>query len=61
MQVRTVLLAAALTLAPLATRAADLVIWWEEGFNPEEDGVVRELVVAFEAKTGKRVDLTFAG
>ena len=37
MRVRAVLLAAALVLAPLGARAADLVVWWEEGFNPEED------------------------
>ena len=37
MRVRAVILAAALALAPLGARAADLVVWWEEGFNPEED------------------------
>ena len=31
MRVRAVLLAAALVLAPLGARAADLVVWWEEG------------------------------
>ena len=53
MRVRAVLLAAALMLAPLGARAADLVVWWEEGFNPEEDQAVREIVAAFEQKTGK--------
>ncbi len=57
MRVRAVLLATALALAPLAAWAADLVVWWEEGTNPEEDTVVRETVAAFEDKTGKRVDL----
>ena len=42
MRVRAVLLAAALVLAPLGARAADLVVWWEEGCNPEEDQAVRE-------------------
>src|SRR3954447_12285752 len=56
MRVRAILLAAALALTPLAARAADLVVWWEEGFNPEEDQAVREIVAAFERKTGKRVD-----
>ena len=41
MRVRAVILAAALMLAPLGAWAADLVVWWEEGFNPEEDHAVR--------------------
>ena len=61
MRVRAVALAAALALvlAPLAARAveADLVIWWEKGVYPEEDEAVAELVAAFEAKTGKEVNL----
>jgi ABC-type glycerol-3-phosphate transport system substrate-binding protein len=52
MRVRAILLAAALMLAPPAARAADLVVWWEGGFNPEEDQAVRETVAAFEHKTG---------
>jgi hypothetical protein len=31
-------------IASLGTEAADLVVWWEEGFNPEEDAAVREIV-----------------
>jgi multiple sugar transport system substrate-binding protein len=54
-----VLLAVALVLAPLGARAADLVVWWEQGFNPEEDAAVREIVAAFEQKTGKQVELEF--
>jgi multiple sugar transport system substrate-binding protein len=57
MRVRAVVLAAMLMLAPLAARAADLVVWWEEGWYPEEDRAVEELVAAFEAKTGKDVEL----
>ena len=34
MRVRAILLAAALVLAPLGARAADLVVWWEEGLLP---------------------------
>ena len=60
MRVRAVILAAALMLAPLGARAADLVVWWEEGFNPEEDQAVREIVAAFEQKTGKQVELVFS-
>ena len=42
MRVRAVLLAAALALAPLGVRAADLVVWWEKGFYPEADQAVRD-------------------
>src|SRR3954447_2028689 len=59
MRVRAVLLAVALVLVPLGTRAADLLVWWEKGFYPEEDQAVRELVAAFERKTGKKVELAF--
>src|SRR4051794_17110412 len=59
MRVRAILLAAALALAPLGARAADLVVWWEHGFNPEEDQAVRETVAAFERKTGKTIELVF--
>jgi hypothetical protein len=33
MRVRAVVLAAVLALAPLAARAADLVVWWEDRAN----------------------------
>jgi multiple sugar transport system substrate-binding protein len=48
---------AALILAPLGARAADLVVWWEKGFYPQEDEAVRELVAAFEQGSGKLVEL----
>jgi multiple sugar transport system substrate-binding protein len=57
MRVHTILLAAALMLVPLGARAADLVVWWEEGVYSEEDEAVREIVAAFEAKSGKDVEL----
>jgi multiple sugar transport system substrate-binding protein len=60
MQVRAVILAAALVLVPLGARAADLVVWWEEEFAPGEDDAVREIITAFEHKTGKKVELRFA-
>ncbi|MDF2760056.1 MAG: transporter substrate-binding protein [Thermomicrobiales bacterium] len=56
MQTRAVILAAALML-PLNAQAADLVVWWEEGWHPEEDWAVTELVAAFERETGKEVEL----
>jgi multiple sugar transport system substrate-binding protein len=59
MGTKTLVLAAALSaLAPLGAQAADLVVWWEQGFNPEEDAAVREIVAAFERESGKQVALT---
>jgi ABC-type glycerol-3-phosphate transport system substrate-binding protein len=59
MQVRAVILAAALMLTSSSVSAADLVVWWEEGFYPGEDQAVEETVIAFEHKTGKDVELVF--
>ena len=33
------------------------MVWWEQGFNPEEDAAVREIIGAFEQKTGMQVEL----
>ncbi len=43
--------------SPLEARAADLVVW--KGFYPQEDQAVREIITAFEQKTGKHVELDF--
>jgi multiple sugar transport system substrate-binding protein len=51
--------AATLTLASPAARAADLVVWWDKGFYPEEEAAVREIIAAFEQRTGKQVELDF--
>ena len=59
MRARAVVLAVAIVLAPLGAKAADLVVWWEEGFYAEEDEAVREIIAAFEQKTGKQVELVF--
>jgi multiple sugar transport system substrate-binding protein len=59
MQVRAIVLAAALMLAPSGARAADLVVWWDEGYYAEEDEAVREIITAFEKKTNKQVELVF--
>ena len=56
MRSQAVVLAAAMTLAPLGARAADLVVWWEKGFYPQEDEAVHEIVAAFEQETGKQVE-----
>jgi ABC-type glycerol-3-phosphate transport system substrate-binding protein len=50
-------LAVALAMVPLAARAADLVVWWEEGQAAEEDEAVGEIVAAFEQGSGKQVEL----
>ena len=42
---------------PPGARAADLLVWWEQGYNPEEYTSVREIVAAFEQKSGKEVEL----
>jgi hypothetical protein len=44
-------------MAPLSANAADLVVWWEEGFYPQADEAVAETVAAFEQSTGKQIDL----
>jgi multiple sugar transport system substrate-binding protein len=59
MRSRAVVLAATIVLAPLGASAADLVVWWEEGFYPQEDGAVREIIAAFEQDSGKQVELVF--
>jgi multiple sugar transport system substrate-binding protein len=54
---QVIALAGTLILAPLGTNAADLVVWWEKGFYPQEDEAVAEIVAAFEQETGKQVEL----
>jgi multiple sugar transport system substrate-binding protein len=55
----TIVLAAILVLTPLGARAADLVVWWDEGYYPEEREAVEEIVAAFEQETGKQIELVF--
>ena len=57
MRARAVVLIAAIVLAPLGARAADLVVWWEKGQYAQEDEAIREIIAAFEQKTGKQVEL----
>ena len=54
---RTAVLAAMLVMAPLGARAADLVVWWDEGYYAEEDQAVAEVIAAFEQGSGKQVEL----
>ena len=52
-----VVLAAAVVLAAPGAKAADLVVWREQGYNAQEDEAVSEIVAAFEQNTGKQVEL----
>jgi multiple sugar transport system substrate-binding protein len=54
---RILVLAAALAMAPSQLRSADLVVWWEKGYYTQEDEAVREVIAAFEQKSGKQVEL----
>jgi multiple sugar transport system substrate-binding protein len=58
MRAQAIVLAAAIAMTPLGARAADLVLWWDKGYTPEEDEAIRETVAAFE-RDGKRVELAF--
>jgi multiple sugar transport system substrate-binding protein len=57
MRSRMAVLAAMLAMAPIRGQAADLVVWWEKGFYPQEDQAVREIIAAFEQESGKGVEL----
>lgn len=39
--------------------ANTLEIWWDKGFNPEEDEALRQLVKDWEQKTGNKIQLLF--
>jgi multiple sugar transport system substrate-binding protein len=54
---RAAIVALMLALTAPAARAADFVVWWEEGFYPQADEAVVEIVAAFQQKTGKDVEL----
>lgn len=57
MHSQAIALAAALMMMPLSVSAADLVVWWQEGYYAQEDEAVREIIAAFEQNTGKQVEL----
>jgi multiple sugar transport system substrate-binding protein len=59
MRGRAAVLAAAIIVAPLGVRAADLVVWWEKGFYPQEDEAVADMVAVFEQGTGRKVEVSF--
>src|SRR5262249_50821811 len=51
--------ASTVSLTASQVTAADLVIWWQTGLYPGEDGAVREMIAAFETEAGKQVELDF--
>jgi multiple sugar transport system substrate-binding protein len=55
--VRATILAATLITTSLGSHAADLVVWWDEGYYAQEDDAVREIIAAFEQGSGKQVEL----
>jgi multiple sugar transport system substrate-binding protein len=59
MRSRAAVFAAIIAMAPLTARAADLVVWWEEGWYPQEDEALTKVVAAFEQGSGKEVEIAF--
>ena len=59
MRIRAVILASALIMSPLTAQAADLIVWWDEGYYAQEHEAVEEIVAAFGQDTGKQVELVF--
>ena len=56
MRMGSTAVATALIMAPVGAWGADLVVWWEKGQYAQEDEAVREIIAAFEQKTGKQVE-----
>ena len=61
MRARAVVLAVAIVLAPLGARAADLVVWWDKASYAQEEEALREVIAAFEQRSGKQVELVLHG
>ena len=57
MRSRTAILAAMLAMAPLRAESADLVVWWDKAYYPQEDVALAALVHDFELKSGEKVKL----
>jgi multiple sugar transport system substrate-binding protein len=54
---QVIVLVAALIMAPLGAESADLVVWWEEAWYPEEERAIAEMIAAFEHQAGTKVEL----
>ena len=48
-----------LAMAPFSAGGTDLVVWWDEPYYAEEGDALKEIIAAFEQKSGKQVDLVF--
>jgi multiple sugar transport system substrate-binding protein len=59
MRGRAIVLAAAIVMAPLGARGADLVVWWDDPWYAQEREALAEVVAAFEQETGKQVEVAF--
>jgi multiple sugar transport system substrate-binding protein len=57
LSILALVLAALIVMAPLGAEAADLVVWWDEGYYAEESEAVWEIIAAFEQGSGKQVEL----
>lgn len=44
-----------------AAIAADLTIWWTKGVTADEDNALKDVIAKWEARTGKKADLSFYG
>jgi multiple sugar transport system substrate-binding protein len=58
MRIGAAALAAMVLLTSPGARAADLVLSWQEGFYPQEDAALAEVIATFEKETGKQVEVT---
>lgn len=47
------------SISPSVSANTPLTIWWEKGFNLEEDEALQKVVVDWEKQTGNPVNLTF--
>jgi multiple sugar transport system substrate-binding protein len=47
------------SVAQVATQTNTLNIWWDKGFNPEEDEALRQLVRNWEQKTNNKIKIVF--
>lgn len=45
--------------SPSATEEKVLRLWWDKGYNPEEDAALQKLVKNWEQKTGNKVEINF--
>jgi ABC-type glycerol-3-phosphate transport system substrate-binding protein len=57
MRKQAIILATALVMVPLGAESAELVVWWEKGFYPQEDEAVADIIAAFEQESGNQVEL----